>query len=52
MDMIQVLLANMTKIELMNVQMKNMTNIMYHGTTLAEMEDIQKRNVMISKTIQ
>ena len=48
----QVLLANMTDRELMNVQTRNMMNIMYHGTTLAEMEDIQKRNVMISKTIQ
>src|SRR5918994_248709 len=47
MDMIQVLLANMTDRELMNVQTRNMMNIMYHGPMLAEMEDIQKRNVMI-----
>ena len=32
--------------------LKKMMNITDLGVMLAEMEDIQKRNVMISKTIQ
>jgi hypothetical protein len=47
MDMMQVLLENMIKIEPIDV-LKKMMNITDLGVMLAEMEDIQKRNVMIS----
>jgi hypothetical protein len=44
-------LANMTKIELMNVKTKRTMNIMKLGIIPAKTENIPRQNVMVSKTI-